>query len=112
MSNITWRLAVSLFASALYCFSYAEAAVSIVVPQDKNNDAGLMLAAADVQHATADSTIVFHAPPAKLPTGDLILIGRPTEVTPLPGPPLKPEGFRIRGNRVAPPPPSVLRLLP
>jgi len=101
MSNITWRLAVGLLATASICFSHAEAAVSIVVPQDKKDDAGLMLAAADIQHATADSTIVYYAPPAKLPTGDLILIGRPTAVTPVPGPPLKPEGFRIRAAGLA-----------
>jgi len=101
ISNITRRLAVGLLATASICFSHAEAAVSIVVPQDKKDDAGLMLAAADIQRATADSTIVYYAPPAKLPTGDLILIGRPTAVTPVPGPPLKPEGFRIRAAGLA-----------
>lgn len=96
MTEMLHRLAVGLLATASIYFSPAEAAISIVVPPDKKDDAGLMLAAADIQHVIADSTIVHHAPPAKLPTGDLILMGRPTEVTPLPGPPLKPEAFRIR----------------
>ena len=103
MSNIgiIWKLAAGLFAVASIFMSRAEAAVSVVVPQDNNNDAGLMLAAADVQRAIAGSAIVHHAPPAKLPAGDLILFGRPTDVAPLPGPPLKPEAFRIRDAGLA-----------
>ena len=101
ISNTVWRLAVGLFLTGLICASRAQAAVSIVIPQEKRNDAGLMLALKDIQRAVPGSAIRPHASSATLPAGDLILIGRPGEVTPLPGPPLKPEAFRIRAAGLA-----------
>jgi len=70
--------------------SPARAALSIVVPQDKANGAGLMLAVKDVQRAVPGSAIVPHGSSAALPAGDLILVGLPGQVSPLPGPPLQP----------------------
>jgi len=76
--------------------SPAQATISIVVPQDKANDAGLILAVKDVQRAVPGSAFMPHGSSAALPAGDLILIGRPLEVTQLSAPPLQPEAFRIR----------------
>ena len=81
--------------------SRTQAAVSIVVPQEKRKDAGIMLAVKDLQRAVPGSAIMHHASSAKLPAGDLILIGRPGEVTQPTGPPLKPEAFRIRAAGLA-----------
>ena len=81
--------------------SQAQAVISIVVSQDKGNAAGLMLALKDIQYAVPGSAILSHGSSAALPAGDLILVGRPGEVTPLPGPPLKPEAFRIRAAGLA-----------
>ncbi len=81
--------------------SQAQAAISLVVPQEKRNDAGLILAVEDVQHALSDSGIVYHRLQATLPAGDLILLGRPLEMTPLSDPPLQPEAFRIRAAGLA-----------
>lgn len=96
----TFRLAAVLLLLTVVA-SQAEAAISIVAPQDKGNDAGLMLALKDIKHAVPGIVILPQASSAALPAGDLILVGRPGEVTPLPGPPLKPEAFRIRAVGLA-----------
>ena len=72
--------------------SQVRAAVKVIVPQEKKQDAGLMLAVSDLCLVVEDSTIVYHSPSAKLPDGDLIFISRQLPANE----PFDKDAFRIR----------------
>jgi len=77
-----------------------EAAVRIVVPKAKQNDAGLSLALEDLTDAlemtSGQVSVVYRSPDRELPVGDLIFVGHTKEVSAYPWKPDKAEGYRIR----------------
>ncbi len=77
-----------------------EAAVRIVVPKAKQNDAALALAMKDLTDAlemtSGQVSVVYREPDRELPVGDLIFVGDAKEVSAKPWKPAKAEGYRIR----------------
>lgn len=68
----------------------------IVIPSEKRGQAGLALAADDLREALGQAAIVYADPSQDLPRAPTIFLGRCRQAEASPGPPLKPEGFRIR----------------
>ena len=74
---------------------------TIVVPAKHQTDAGLKLAVEALREAMQQPTFVYLEPDADLPAGPLVFAGRPGQVAPHEGSPLKPEAFRIRSAALA-----------
>lgn len=74
--------------------------ITIVAPKAREHDAGYVLACEHVGRAIRSKghnvSVVWLTPSAKLPAGNVILVGRRKEVSGTAWRPDKPEGYRIR----------------